>query len=218
MNGPQDLGGKMGFGAINPEPDEPLFHAGWEARALGVTLAAGGLGAWTLDESRHARESLPWPVYLGASYYEIWIRALENLLVRHGLVAPDELATGEAAPAAPHPRRLAAEAVAQTLARGSPSARDLAMPPRFDVGQRVIARNIHPAGHTRLPAYVRGHPGTITASHGGFVLPDAHAHGRGEAPQPLYSVRFDAADLWGPDAEPGSSVTIDAWESYLEPA
>ena len=80
------------------------------------------------------------------------------------------------------------------------------------------ARNIHPRGHTRLPRYVRGHVGTIEAEHAGFILPDAHAHGQGDAPEHLYTVVFDGADLWGPDAEPCVQVSVDAWESYLEPA
>lgn len=218
MNGPQDLGGQMGFGPVAPEADEPPFHAAWEARALGLTLAAGAPGYWNLDASRHARESLPPAVYYAASYYEIWIRALEALLVEHGLVAPAELAAGSAPPAAPHPRRLAPQAVASVLATGTRYDRPLGAPPRFRPGDRVRARNIHPRTHTRLPRYVRGHVGVIEATHGGFVLPDTNAHFRGENPEPLYTVVFDGADLWGPDAEPGLSVSVDAWESYLEPA
>ncbi|AUH64547.1 nitrile hydratase subunit beta [Paracoccus zhejiangensis] len=218
MNGPHDLGGMMGHGAIAPEADEPLFHAGWEARALGVTLACGALGHWNIDESRHARESLPWPIYLDTSYYEIWTRALETLLTRHGLVSADELATGEAEPAPVHPRRLAASAVDAVLARGGPTDRPVTAAPRFAIGDLVRTRNLQPKGHTRLPGYVRGHVGTIIAAHGGFILPDANAHGRGEAPEHLYTVRFEGADLWGDEAEPGSEVMIDAWESYLERA
>ena len=210
MNGPQDLGGQMGFGPVRPEAGEPVFHAPWEAKALGLTLAVGALGHWNIDESRHARESLPPAVYHASSYYEIWIHALEVLVARHNLLAPD-------APA-PHPRRLAASAVPGVLAAGSAYARDVATPPRFSVGDRVRARNIHPRGHTRLPRYVRGHIGIVEAEHGGFILPDTHAHGRGEAPERLYTVVFDGAELWGPDAELGLTVSVDAWESYLEPA
>jgi nitrile hydratase subunit beta len=209
VNGPQDLGGQMGFGPVRPEDNEPVFHAAWEARALGLTLAAGALGHWNIDESRHARESLPPSVYFASSYYEIWIRGLEALLDRHGLLDRDA--------SAPHPQRLAPGAVAQVLAAGTDYTRPVAAPPRFRPGDRVRARNIHPRGHTRLPRYVRGHPGTVEAEHGGFVLPDAHAHGQGDAPERLYTVVFDGADLWGPDAEPGTSVSVDAWESYLEP-
>ena len=91
MNGPHDLGGQMGFGPVAPEKEEPYFHAEWEKRALGITLSCGAFGAWTIDESRHARESLPPATYLSASYYEIWTRALETLLKRHGFVSQAEL-------------------------------------------------------------------------------------------------------------------------------
>lgn len=208
MRGPQDLGGRMGFGPVAPEADEPLFHADWEARALGLTLACGGLGHWSIDESRHARESLPPAVYYSSSYYEIWIRALEVLLQRHGLLDHD----------GPHPRRLGADRVPQVLARGSPYDRPLAEAPRFTVGQRVRAKNTHPRGHTRLPGYLAGHLGVIEADRGGFVLPDSHAHGSGEAPERLYTVVFDGAEVWGRDGEPGLTISADLWESYLDPA
>ena len=58
MNGPQDLGGQAGFGPVAPEPGEPVFHAAWERRAMALTVAAGAMGHWSIDESRHARESL----------------------------------------------------------------------------------------------------------------------------------------------------------------
>lgn len=218
MNGPQDLGGMMGFGPVIPEPEGHPFHGEWEARALALTLGAGALGYWNIDESRHARESLPPAVYYGSSYFEIWLRALAVLLQRHGLATEEELATGTAEPGAAHPRRLAAASVAGLLAAGTDYTRPLPGPPRYQPGDRVRARNIHPRGHTRLPRYVRGHTGRIEAVHGGFIFPDTHAHGAGETPQPLYTVVFDGAELWGEDAEPGVSVSVDAWESYLEPA
>jgi len=165
------------------------------------------LGHWNIDESRHARESLPPEIYLASGYYEIWIRALEVLLARHGLPGAD----------APHPRRLPADGVQAVLATGTDYTRPLPEPPRFRPGDRVRARNIHPRGHTRLPRYVRGHTGVIEADHGGFVLPDASAHGKDRAER-LYTVVFDGSDLWGQDAEAGTLVSVDAWDSYLEPA
>lgn len=244
--GPHDLGGRSGFGPIAPEPaTAPPFHAEWERRALGLTLCAAALGCWNIDESRHARESLPADVYLSASYFEIWLRALEALLLRHGLIAappatPDaglpgappvasaagpgraaSAAPQAAAPAvpAPHPRRLAARDVAATLARGTPYDRPLSGPARFRPGDRVRATGRAASrGHTRLPGYARGRVGRILSDHGGFVLPDTHAHGQGEAPERLYTVLFDGATLWGAEAPPGLEICIDAWESYLEPA
>lgn len=218
MNGPHDLGGQMGFGPLPIEADEPLFHADWEARAMGVVLACGALGHWTIDESRHARECLPPAIYYTSSYYEIWTRALEVLLQRHGLLDPDEIVAGHGATAQAHPKRLAPEAVAAALAKGSPCDRPLERAPRFAPGERVRTRNIHPTTHTRLPRYLRGHSGVIEADCGGYVFPDANAHGKGEQPGRLYTVVFDGADIWGEGAEPGLTISADLWESYLEHA
>lgn len=218
MNGPQDLGGRMGFGPVLPEPGEPLFHAEWEARALGLTLACGALGRWTLDENRHARESLPPAVYYNASYYEIWIRGLEKLLQRHGLVSAEELDAGNASPRRADPRRLAAGKVAAALAGGAPTSRAIDTPPAFAPGDRVRARKMHPKTHTRLPGYLTGHHGVIEADRGGHVLPDANAHGLGEQPQRLYTVVFNGVEIWGAGAEPGLSISADLWEGYLERA
>lgn len=219
MNGPHDLGGQMGFGPVAPETDEPFFHADWEKRALGVTLCAGAMGHWNIDESRHARESLHPAVYYGSSYYEIWTRALETLLKRHGFVSEAELAAGASLETGAAPRKvLKAADVPAVLARGGPCDRPIAVAPVFSTGQRVRARNMHPAGHTRLPRYVRGKTGTVEAVHGGFVLPDTNAHGQGENPERLYTVVFAGPELWGDAADPTLTVSVDAWESYLEPA
>jgi len=219
MNGAQDLGGMMGFGPVRPEPDEPVFHAPWEPRALALTLACGTLGEWNIDISRHTRESLHPARYLSASYYEIWIEALTRLLAERGLVTEEELAAGRTlADAKPTRRpRLAAVDVAATLARGGPCDRPPESAARFAVGDRVRTRNFHPAGHTRLPRYARGKRGTIERVQGVFVFPDSNAHGGGEGPQWVYSVAFAGSELWGGGADPGHSVAIDSWESYLEP-
>jgi nitrile hydratase len=219
MNGPQDLGGQMGHGSVAPEANEPLFHAEWEKRALAITLAMGACGAWTIDTSRHARESLPPATYLAASYYEIWIRALENLLTAHGLVDKPELAAGHAlSPARPVKRVLKADNVAAMLAAGSPYDRPCASAPLFKPGDRIVARNDHVTTHTRLPRYIRGREGEIIANHGSFVLPDSNAHGGGDSPIWCYGVLFRAEDLWGTGAEPGSEIMVDCFEPYLIPA
>lgn len=77
---------------------------------------------------------------------------------------------------------------------------------------------MNPHGHTRLPRYARGKVGVVEARHGCHVFPDTNAHGLGEEPQWLYTVRFDGTELWGDDAEAGVTVSIDAWEPYLESA
>jgi nitrile hydratase len=219
MNGPQDLGGQMGFGLIAQEIDEPLFHAAWEKRALGLTLCAGALGKWTIDESRHARESLHPADYYASSYYEIWTKALETLLLRHGFITAADLAAQRAVDPAPRVVRiLTADNVAATLARGGPCDRPMAASPRFATGDRVRTRRTHSTGHTRLPRYARDCVGTIEAVHGGFVFPDTNAHGAGEAQEHVYTVVFTGKQVWGEAADPGLTVSIDAWESYLVPA
>jgi nitrile hydratase beta subunit len=219
MNGAQDLGGMMGFGPIAPEPNEPVFHARWEKRALAVTLAAGACGLWSIDEARHARETLPPAEYLSKSYYDIWISGLEKLVVAHRLVTSEELETGRAAtPARAVPRKLTADRVASALSAGTPCDRPATAAAGFDVGDKVRAREMNPRGHTRLPRYARGKMGVVEALRGVFVFPDASAHGQGEAPQWLYTVRFTARELWGAEGDPSSSVTIDAFEPYLERA
>lgn len=219
MNGPHDLGGQMGFGPVAPEKDEPYFHAEWEKRALGVTLTAGAMGHWTIDESRHARESLHPADYYSSSYYEIWTKALETLLQRHGFVSARDLAEGRAVDSAPQPKRvLKVDNVAAVLAKGGPCDRRVEESARFAPGDRVRTRNFHPTGHTRLPRYARGKLGVVEAVREAYVFPDTNAHDKGENPQWVYTVVFDGREIWGDDADPTLSVSIDAWESYLEPA
>jgi nitrile hydratase len=219
MNGAQDMGGMHGFGPIDPEPNEPVFHAAWEKRAFALTLAMGAPGGWNIDMSRAARESLPPGEYLAKSYYEIWIAGLEKLMTARGLVAPEEIDAGTPlAPPKPVPRVLSRADVIAVLHRGGPTERDAPAPARFKAGDRVRAKNFHPQTHTRLPRYVRGHVGTIELVHGAHVFPDTNALGQGEQPQWLYTVSFVGTDLWGPAADPTVRVSVDAWESYLEPA
>ncbi|WP_275783379.1 nitrile hydratase subunit beta [Pararhizobium gei] len=219
MNGAQDLGGQHGFGPVAPETNEPLFHADWEKRALGLTLSCGAFGAWTIDESRHARESLPPATYLSASYYEIWTRALEVLLQRHGFVSADELAAGVLLEKSREPKRiLTAAMVPSVLAKGAPCDRPATTDPLFTPGQQVRTRNFNPLTHTRLPRYARSKTGIVESVQGSFVFPDENAHGKGENPQWVYTVVFDGEEIWGEGADPSLTVSIDAWESYLEHA
>jgi nitrile hydratase len=184
-----------------------------------MTLAMGAAGRWNIDKSRHARERRDPAEYLSSTYYEIWAKGLERLLVEAGLVSADELRAKKVLdPPAPVAGVLAAENVPAAMARGGSTERTAAGPARFAVGDRVVARTMHPSGHTRLPRYARGKAGVIERVHGAHVLPDSNAHDGGESPEWLYTVSFAGTELWGPDADPSLTVTIDAWESYLEPS
>ena len=216
MNGAQDLGGMQSFGPVVPEPDEPYFHADWERRALALTIAMGATGTWNIDMSRAARESLPPAQYLSSSYYQIWFAGLRKLLIESGLATAQEIDSGVSQQAAvPLPRVLAPDQVNPMLFRGSPASRPEPHPARFAVGDAVRTLTLNPSTHTRLPRYCRGKRGEIVAVHGAHVFPDSNALRRGEDPQWLYTVRFDAAELWGKDTT-ASSVCADCWEPYLE--
>lgn len=219
MNGAQDVGGMMSFGPIDPANNDESFHAAWQRLAMGTSLLSSAMGPWPIDETRLFRESLPPAVYYASSYFEIWIRALENILKTRGFVTDADLAAGQPVDPAPKPARVLGIAdVDRILAHGTPYERPIDTPPRFAVGDAVRARNINPTGHTRLPRYARGRLGTIEAVHGGFVFPDTNAHGQGENPQRLYTVAFTAIELWGEGADPHGTVSIDAFESYLDAA
>lgn len=221
MSRPHDMGGRFGDGPVVPTADGfSPYDAGWHRMALGLTLAAGGLGAWTIDASRAARERLP--DYGSLGYYEKWIAALADLLAERDLVSRDELRRGDAEPAPLSPRALTADRVPGVLARGTPYARPGGMPvfaPGDRVCTRALPQNAFVAeGHIRLPAYAAGKTGRVILSHGPHVFPDRNAHGLGESPEPLYTVAFRAADLWAEPEHPGDEVTLDLWESYLSAA
>ncbi|MBB3064960.1 nitrile hydratase subunit beta [Limibacillus halophilus] len=219
MNNIHDMGGMQGFGAIPIEENEPVFHSEWEAKAMAITVAMGAWGRWNIDASRHARERLAPQEYLNLTYYERWIAALADLMVDRGLVTVSELQSGKpdgGATTAQPP--LTADKVAAVLARGGPVLREIDTAPRFKIGDSVRTARDNPDGHTRLPRYARGRQGVITLHHGAHVFPDSNAKGLGEAPQHLYAVTFNATELWGRHASAKDSVTLDAWESYLEPA
>ncbi len=218
MNGVHDMGGMHGFGKVEPEPNEPVFHAAWEGRVLAMQRAMTYTGAWNIDMSRAAQEGLPAHVYLGVSYYKRWALGMEQNLIGKGLVGADELAAGRALhPAIPLQRKMTAANIGAALTRGK-YGRVAAAPARFVIGARVRAKNIHPVTHTRLPRYVRGHVGVIERIQGCHVFPDTVVTGAGENPQWLYTVVFDGRDLWGEGSDPTVKVSIEAFEPYLEAA
>jgi nitrile hydratase subunit beta len=222
MNGAHDLGGMHGLGRINAETEaeEPVFQAEWEKRVFGLVRAVGALGKWNSDMARYARECQHPVDYLRHSYYENWLAGLEKLLVETGLATVEELASGKASQLADEGLRqhlLRAEEFAAHEARVSSAAMPADAPPRFRPDDRVRGRNRHPTGHTREPRYVRGRIGVIQEHHGAHVLPDLSAQGV-RAGRHLYSVRFEASELWGENANGNSAVYVDLWEDYLEPA
>ena len=225
MNGVHDLGGMHGFGPVVLEPTEPVFHAEWERRTFALNLAMGGWRRWNLDMSRHAREQMPPAEYLAASYYERWLWGLERLVERHGFLARTEIdrrlrqgVGGKPGAVEPQSGALRREEVPRLLRSRRAARVDDPVPPKFKAADAVLARNVNPTGHTRIPRYVRGRRGVIDRDHGVFNFPDTHAAGLGRKPQHVYSVRFDARELWGPDGHANDAVYVDLWDDYLDPA
>ncbi len=217
-NSIHDMGGMHGFGHVAPEPNEPPFHEKWEGRVLAMQRAMGFTRLWTIDAGRASLEALAPLEYLGSSYYRRWFLGLENRLLERGLVGADEIAAGRSLrPGAALPRTLTPADVEKTLIRGD-FARPTNTAARFKPGDRVRTRNLNPETHTRLPRYARGKTGTVEAVRGAHVFPDTAALGAGDDPQWLYAVVFPARELWGDDADPAITVSIEAFEPYLDPA
>jgi nitrile hydratase beta subunit len=201
-----DLGGQDVPGAIVQEPEGEYFHAPWEPRVMALVVAMGPTGMSNIDMNRATRETLP--NYRSLSYYEIWLAALEMLALQKGVLSDTP----------PTPRQvLRAETAIAAINKGFSASRPAAHAARFSIGDRVRTAAAQPDHHTRLPAYARGKLGVIELVHGAHVFPDSNAQGLGESPQWLYTVAFDARELWGESAPaPRSVISIDAFEPYLE--
>ena len=214
MHGIHDLGGMHGFGRVDVETDEPVFHARWEGRVLGMAYQVVGFGWVTIDAFRHGIERVDPVAYLTLGYYGRWLASLERVLVERGVLGANEVTArvdgGVAAPpaAAPAPPAETVPGFERTVDR----------PARFQVGDAVRARVASIAGHTRLPHYVAGRRGVVERRYPPAPYPDTNAHGLGEDPQHLYNVRFAATELWGAGAEPATALHVDLFEPYLEPA
>lgn len=223
MNGIHDMGGMHGFGTVDVE-DDAAFHDEWEKAVFGVEKLLRYQSMYGVDEKRHAVERIDPATYLDASYFERWSLAAEKLLLETGTITAEELRAAiedhdgaelfdidrEDATADADLVELANEAFRSDAAYDREP-----VEPAFEAGGSVVVRNDHPDGHTRCPRYVRRARGTVDAVQGTYVVPDEAAHGT-EVAEPLYSVRFEAEELWNDDTD-GDAVYIDLWERYLEP-
>jgi len=218
MNGVHDMGGMHGMGPIGHDPDQPIFHEPWEGRVWALYRSTGQYGRGVWKNFRFELEQIPPSEYLRMPYYERWFTVLVNRLVRSGYVTRDELASGRADPSAQKPTLPPAPPPVPGAIRGA-TRLDLPIRARYRPGQQVRARNVNPAGHIRMPRYVRTKHGVITKDHGVWALQDTDVDGNPVGrPQHVYTVRFAARELWGPAASPRDTIFVDLWEDYLERA
>jgi nitrile hydratase len=207
-----------GFGPVDLGPHgQATFHADWERRVDFIAELTIG-PYFNVDAFRHGIERMDPAHYLRASYFERWLETVVTNLVEGGFLSTEELdARVELLRRQPDAALPCPPAGSTPTLAPAPEPALAAQTPRFAPGDAVITRNSHPTGHTRLPRYARGKHGTIHLVHGPAVFADTNAHGLGECPQVVYNVRFDGRELWGDSCEPGTMVSLDLWESYLEP-
>lgn len=209
MDGIHDLGGMSGFGAVEVERDEPVFHERWESRAFGLNvLGLQVLRTYNVHEYRHAVERMSPPHYLAASYYERWFTGVATLFVEKGIVTHEEL---EARAGGSFP-------LSRPPATVGPDDVPVREHARFAPGDAVVVRDIHPRGHTRVPRYVRGKRGVVIWVAARFLFPDLAGHAMHAHREHTYQVEFRAGDLWTDAEASADSVIVELWESYLEVA
>jgi nitrile hydratase len=217
VNGIHDMGGMQGLGELGYARDEPVFHAPWEGRLLALVTALGRYGKWR--GLRPEIELIPAADYLRMPYYERWLTALIERVVKSGLATRDEVERGAARPESERFVPALTAAAARTVTFETPRTElDVKVEPRFRVGQSVRVVNRHPPAHTRMPRYARGRVGVVERDRGVFALPDNEVYFLDPKAQHVYLVRFAARELWGDSASARDSVYLDMWQDYLEPA
>jgi nitrile hydratase beta subunit len=228
MNGIHDMGGLHGFGPVNhisgKTPEDPVFHSEWESRVFCITQVIDTQGIWNLDEHRHEIELMNAADYINDGYYGRWLFAMESLLNKKNILAHTEVS-----------QRIA-EMMADLRSYSKPTMNnrdwpltdeakvpwgacrhELTIVPAYLQGQSVRVRNIHPPGHTRVTSYTRGKVGTVDMVNAqAWVLPDTRAHNKGENLQAVYTIKFSAQTLWGPQAESNQFLYIDLSEDHIE--
>jgi len=218
MDGVHDLGGKQGFGPIDVNEVDVPFHADWEGRMWAIAQCARSPD-WTIDWWRHVRELIDPVDYLSRPYFDSWAQTHIAAYIDSGSFTLDEIIASQSAstPAEPQSSQGYEDILAAIEEQAYRFDREIDAQPAYQVDDKIFTRHLLPGHHTRLPAYARGKPGVIHAHHGAHVFADASAQGN-EIAQHLYSVVFEAGDLWHEAGNRKDRVFIDLWESYLDPA
>ncbi len=91
---------------------------------------------------------------------------------------------------------------------------------KFDVGDSVTVQIGYPAGHCRVPYYIRGKSGEIERICGAFPDPETRAYGEDGLPERiLYRVRFSQTHVWPTYAGPQyDTIELEIYEHWLNQA
>ena len=219
MDGMHDLGGKQGFGPIDVNEGETPFHADWEGRMWAIAQCGGGRDGWTIDWWRHCRELVDPVDYLSRAYFDSWAQTYTAAYIDSGAFSLDEVcnARSNTEKIEPPAARSKNEVLEDIHEQAIHFDREIDQPARFQPGDKIHTKLLTTVHHTRLPAYARGKTGMIHAHNGAHLLADAGAKGE-HIPEHIYSVVFEARDLWPEAQSHKDRVFIDLWESYLDPA
>lgn len=218
MDGIHDLGGKEGYGPIDVDEPEVAFHEAWEGRMWAISRIARAPD-WTIDWWRHVRELIVPTDYLARPYFDSWAQTHLAAFIDSGIFTLEEGVTGKCAngPSGTPPALTVEDVITNTRSHAHRFDRETDQPPAYKVGDEVRTNRLGRQHHTRLPEYVRGKRGRVHAHHGAHVFPDLSARGE-EVAEHLYSVAFEARELWHEGKGKCDRVFLDLWESYLEPA
>lgn len=223
MDGIHDVGGVQGFGPLEIEADEPVFHHDWEKRVFALAMATPFVAEYGDDQFRRHIESMPPRQYLNSSYYQLWFDGMISLLKELDVLSDAELTNAQTVNSLPERfagnQQAQADELMDVVLQGESQAMPRATGPhRFRIGDRVVTCTHMPSVHNRLPSYARGKSGQVVDEYGQFMLADTNSIGDGPNPQMLYGVEFTATDLWGDVADSGNTVCLDLWDAYLSPA
>ena len=217
MNSVHDIGGMDGFPLMERDQGFPLKED-WEREFWGMVFALRGVP--NSSGGRAYLERMPPVLYLSLPYYAKWLWAREQVLMDNGVVTAEELANPDGALSQFEPpagfRPATPAEVVEGLTRDVSAQIETNVAPRFAIGDRVVVKNEHPEGHTRVPRYTRGHRGSIVTQHGAHIFQDELPAGVEIGPQHLYTVAFTARELWGERGHENDTIHVELWEYHLE--
>jgi len=208
MSSLHNLGGMQGFGPVWTTEEGTAFYTEDERRVFRLMMGLMAAGWCDTDGFRAAVEQLPVAIYARECFPTNYFLGMEKQLAERGLIQPGDREawmngvkpTGR--PAMP-PQIV-------------PAASETPEPPRFRIGDRVKIGTTDRQGHNRLPNYLRGQTGTITAERGLVDFPDALAARTGRRPQPVYTVEFLAREVWGDSPAGDDRLSAEIFQDYIE--